>query len=133
MIAKKTIMIIEDNPLNMKLTAELLRIGGFDLIKAIDGKSAFEMLRQTTPDLIILDLQLPDMDGIEIMKKIKSDEKTKAIKVVAVTASVMKETEEQVAKAGFDGYIAKPINTREFVKQIKGILGGMEYVEKKDS
>jgi CheY-like chemotaxis protein len=121
--AKKTIMIIEDNPLNMKLTAELLRIGGFDLIKAVDGKSAFEILRQTIPDLIVLDLQLPDIDGFEVMKKIRSDEKTKTIKVVAVTASVMKEDEEQVAEAGFDGYIAKPINTREFVKQIKAILG----------
>ncbi|HBC71938.1 MAG TPA: two-component system response regulator [Coxiellaceae bacterium] len=120
---KKTILVIEDNLLNMKLAGDLLEAANsFKVIKAYDGKSAFEILQQTIPDLIVLDLQLPDIDGFEILKKIKSDERTKAVKVVIMTALVMKEDEERIAASGCDAYIPKPINTREFVKIINAIL-----------
>ena len=97
---KKTILVIEDNLLNMKLAGDLLEAANsFKVIKAYDGKSAFE-----------------------ILKKIKSDERTKAVKVVIMTALVMKEDEERIAASGCDAYIPKPINTREFVKIINAIL-----------
>ncbi|HBC71942.1 MAG TPA: two-component system response regulator [Coxiellaceae bacterium] len=120
---KKVILVIEDDPLNMKLVADLLEAaGGFEIIKASNRKSVFEILQQTIPDLIILDLQLPDIDGFEIMKRLKSNEITKAIKVVAMTSSITLEDEEQMAEFGFNRYIRKPINTREFVKIINGVL-----------
>src|SRR3989304_9869205 len=120
---KKVILVIEDDPLNMKLVADLLEAaGGFEIIKASNRKSVFEILQQTIPDLIILDLQLPDIDGFEIMKRLKSNERTKAIKVVAMTSSITLEDEEQMAEFGFNRYIRKPINTREFVKIINGVL-----------
>ena len=120
---KKVILVIEDDPLNMKLVADLLEAaGGFEIIKASNRKSVFEILQQTIPDLIILDLQLPDIDGFEIMKRLKSNERTKSIKVIAMTSSITLEDEEQMAEFGFNRYIRKPINTREFVKIINGVL-----------
>ncbi len=122
MEGKKTIMVVEDNPLNMKLASDLLKIGGFDVLEAADGKIALKILEQKIPDLILLDLQLPDMDGFEVMRRIKSNERTKSIRVVVMTASVMREDEKNIQSAGFDGYIPKPINTREFIKQVDSVL-----------
>ena len=121
---KKIILVIEDDPLNMKLVTDLLEAaGGFEVIKASNRKSVFEILQQTIPDLIVLDLQLPDIDGFEIMKRLKSNERTKSIKVIAMTSSITLEDEEQMAEFGFNHYIHKPINTREFVKIINEVYG----------
>lgn len=118
---KKKILIVEDDILNMKLVADLLEFNDFEVLKAENGKTALEILKTTLPDLILLDLQLPGIDGFEVLKQIRANEKTKMLKVVVMTASVTKEYEDKIAKTKFDDYIAKPINTREFIKKIKMI------------
>lgn len=119
---KKKILIVEDDVFNMKLVSDLLEFNGFEAIKAEDGPKALDILKTVLPDLILLDLQLPGIDGFEVLKQIRNNELTKKIKVIVMTASVTKEDEGRIEKAKFDGYIVKPINTREFVQKIKSIL-----------
>lgn len=121
MIARKKILIVEDDLLNMKLTADLLEFNGFEVVKAVDGPSTLHLLHQVQPDLILLDLQLPGMDGFEILDKIRANEKTKNLKVVVMTASVTKEDEQRIVVKSFNGYISKPIDTRAFIKTIKAM------------
>ncbi len=116
------VLIIEDNPLNMTLEADLLQMAGFNVLKAACAKEALEALQGTVPDLIILDIRLPDMDGFELFAKIRQDKKLAAVKVAAVTASAMKEDEEKIKALGFDAFIAKPIDIKNFARQISGLL-----------
>ncbi|MFA5271578.1 MAG: response regulator [Candidatus Omnitrophota bacterium] len=116
---KKTVLIVEDNPLNMKLESDLLEINGFLVLRATCGKEALDILRGSVPDIILLDVRLPDINGCELFKKIKQDARFDAVKIVAVTASVTKEEEEEIKKSGFDGFIAKPIRIKDFIQQIK--------------
>jgi len=116
---KKTVLIVEDNPLNMKLESDLLEINGFFVLKASCGKEAFDILNNSIPDMILLDIRLPDINGCELFKKIKQDLRFNAVKIIAVTASVTKEEEQEIKKSGFDGFIAKPISIKDFVRQIK--------------
>ena len=119
---KKLILVVEDNPLNMKLAADLLGLNNFDVLKACNGKSALEILKTNIPDLILLDIGLPDLDGFEVYRKIRDDERLDSIKVVALTALAMKEDEEKIKTAGFHFYLTKPIDTKNFIKKIKEIL-----------
>lgn len=119
---KKTILVVEDDPFSMKLEVDLLRFSGFDTISSVDGKSTLEALEGSKPDLILLDIGLPDMDGYEIHKKIKEDSRLAGIKVIALSASVMKEDQERIRAAGFDAFIPKPIDTKGLVKKIREIL-----------
>lgn len=116
---KKTVLIVEDNLLNMKLESDLLEANGLNVLKAFCGKEALDLLGSSLPDLILLDIRLPDTSGLELFKKIKQDPRLDSIKIIAVTASVTKEEEEEIKKANFDGFIAKPINIKDFVRQIK--------------
>jgi two-component system cell cycle response regulator DivK len=116
---KKTVLIVEDNLLNMKLESDLLEVNGLNVLKAFCGKEALDLLGSFLPDLILLDVRLPDTSGLELFKKIKQDPRLSSIKIIAVTASVTKEEEEEIKKANFDGFIAKPINIKDFVRQIK--------------
>jgi len=116
---KKTVLIIEDNALNMKLESDLLEINGFNILKATCGMEALDVLSNSIPDLILLDIRLPDINGLELFKKIRQDLRLRAVKIVAVTASVTREEEAEIKKAGFDGFIAKPIDIKDFVQQIK--------------
>lgn len=119
---KNTVLIVEDNPLNMTLESELLGMNGFNVLKATCGKEAMDILKSSIPDLIILDARLPDINGIELFKKIKQDKKTCHIKIAAVTASTMKEEEEEMKSIGFDAFIPKPIDIKKFVQQIKELI-----------
>ncbi|NQU73096.1 MAG: response regulator [Candidatus Omnitrophica bacterium] len=118
---KKTILVVEDNPLNMKLIVDLLELNDFIVLKADDGESALEILKRSLPDLILLDIQLPGMDGFELFRRIREDQGLDSVKVAALTALAMKEDEKKIMDAGFVAYIPKPIDTKAFIKEIKEI------------
>ncbi len=119
---KKTILIIEDEPLNMRLTVDLLEINGFNTLSCCDGIAALETLKKTTPDLILLDINMPKMNGYEVHENIRKDSRLDRVKVLALSASVMKEDEERIRAAGFDDFIPKPIDTKGLVKKIREYL-----------
>lgn len=116
------IMIVEDNPVNLKLAGDLLEIDGFEVYRCADAESALKGLEQFQPDLILMDVALPGMDGLTLTRKLKSEEKTKKIKILALTAFAMKSDRDRVMSAGCDGYITKPIDTRKFSSQINSYL-----------
>ena len=119
----KTILIVEDNDLNMKLFNDLLQANGFDTVQTRDGRKAMDLALEHHPDLILMDIQLPEISGLEITKMIKENEKLKDIPVVAVTAFAMKGDEEKIRQGGCEGYIAKPISVPDFLETIARFLG----------
>ena len=114
-----TILIVEDNELNMKLFRDLLEAHGYDTLEAKNGKDALKLIRDHQPDLIIMDMQLPEVSGLEVTRQIKNDDEIKAIPVVAVTAFAMKGDEEKFRAGGCEAYIAKPISVSQFVDTVK--------------
>jgi two-component system cell cycle response regulator DivK len=119
---KKTILVVEDDLLNMRLTVDLLELYGFKTLSFFDGKSALAALENTRPDLILLDIGLPGMDGYEIHKRIREDKRFDGIKIVALSAAVMKEDVEKMTACGFNAVIPKPIDTKGLIKRIKDFL-----------
>ncbi|WP_367343594.1 response regulator [Methanomethylovorans sp.] len=119
----KKILVVEDNPVNMELTVDLLESFGYYVIQAIDGFEALEKVTEKKVDLILLDIQLPKMDGMEVLSRLKSDLQTKDIPVVALTAHSMRGDEERFIKAGCSGYISKPIDIHNFRNIIRSHLG----------
>lgn len=113
MTAKK-ILIVDDNPSNLKLFTFLLASSGYALRTAVDAREALAALAEFHPDLVLLDLQLPDMDGLELARRLKADPSTKDIPIIAVTAYAMKGDEERARASGVDGYISKPIDKNSF-------------------
>lgn len=120
---KATVLVVEDNPDNL-LTVKALLQYGFNVIEAIDGEIGLHLAKTRHPDLILLDIALPKMDGIQVIKAIKADIKLAKIKIIALTASVMTEDREAVLVYGFDGFIAKPIDHTEFIQTIRQVLYG---------
>ena len=116
------ILIIEDNPANLTLTEYLVQFVGHTVISATDAEAGLAMARAEQPDLILMDIQLPGMDGLEATGLLKSDEATRAIPVIALTALVMKGDEERILAAGCDGYIGKPMRYQEVLKVIAAHL-----------
>jgi len=112
------ILVVEDNPTNMTLSVFLLRSAGHTVLSATDAEAGITLARAESPNLIVLDIQLPGMDGLEATALLKSDALTRAIPVVALTALAMKGDEERIRAAGCDAYIAKPIRYREFLATI---------------
>ena len=119
---KTTILIVEDDPGNRMLIADLLASTGYRPIEAEDGEEAIALTRQERPDLILMDLSLPRLDGWEATRRLKADADLKDIPVVALTAHAMVGDEAKALEAGCDGYIAKPINVWSFVEEIEGYL-----------
>lgn len=115
-------MIVEDNELNMKLFHDLLESRGYDIIETRDGMEALRMARTERPDLILMDIQLPEVSGLEVTKWIKEDDDLKAIPVVAVTAFAMKGDEEKIREGGCEAYIAKPISVQTFLDTVEQFL-----------
>jgi two-component system cell cycle response regulator DivK len=122
-MANELILIVEDNEKNLKLARDVLRFHGFRTVEAIDGESAVTMSLEHLPALILMDIQLPGIDGIVAMKQIRADPRTKHIPTVALTASVMTGDRERFDEAGFDGFIAKPIEVKNFPDQVRTYLG----------
>ena len=113
------ILIVEDNEKNMKLARDLLTYHGFEIVEATNAEDGLALARERMPHLILMDIQLPGMDGVTALGKLRADSATAKIPVVALTASVMKEDRERFGKAGFDGFITKPIDVRAFPQQVR--------------
>lgn len=116
------ILVVEDNAMNMELAVDLLKLHGYDVLSAQTGPEALEICGRESLDLVLMDVQLPGMDGLTVTKKLKEDEKTRHIPVVALTAHAMKGDEERMLREGCVGYIPKPIDTREFPKAIEEFI-----------
>lgn len=119
---KDTILIIEDNPINLKLVKVLLTTEGYEIHTASNAEEALNLLPTIKPRLILMDIQLPRMDGLELTRQLKADPTYKDIRIVAITAYAMKNDEEKAIAAGCDGYIAKPIDVTHFAETIAGYL-----------
>ena len=115
----KTILIVEDNELNLKLFQDLLEAHGFETLQTKDGREALKMAREHRPDLIIMDIQLPEVSGLEVTSWIKNDDSIKHIPIIAVTAFAMKGDEEKMREGGCEAYIAKPISVTKFIDTVK--------------
>ena len=120
----RRILVVEDNPLNLKLVREVLSFLKYDVIEAQSGEEALRAAKDTPPDLVLMDLQLPGIDGTETLHRLRQDTLGPDVPVVAVTAFAMAEDQERAACAGFDGYIEKPISVRALPGQIETFLGG---------
>lgn len=118
----KKILIVEDNDLNLKLFRDLLEANGYDTYETKEGIEAISLTRNVMPDLIIMDIQLPEISGLDITKKIKADGQISHIPVVAVTAFAMKDDEEKIMAAGCEAYLSKPIAIDDFLKTIRSFL-----------
>ena len=118
----KKVLIVEDNELNMKLFCDLLEAHDIDTVQAREGRRAFDMAREHRPDLIIMDIQLPEISGLEITKRLKQDDDLKSIPVIAVTAFAMKGDEQKILDGGCEDYIAKPIAVSGFIETIEKYL-----------
>jgi two-component system, cell cycle response regulator DivK len=121
-MSSKTILIVEDNELNMKLFNDLLQAHGYNTLQAKDGRVVVELTRKNRPDLILMDIQLPEISGLEITKMLKADDDLRSIPVVAVTAFAMKGDEQKIRNGGCDGYIAKPISVASFLQTVSRFL-----------
>ena len=121
---KDKILIVEDNPQNMRLIEMVLKARDYALLKATDGEEALDIATRERPDLIIMDIQLPKMSGLEVTKRLRQMPEFSHIPIIALTAYAMKGDEEKFIEAGCDAYLSKPINTRELPKVIAGMLSG---------
>ena len=122
----KTVLIVEDNELNMKLFHDLLDSQGYETLQTREGLQALALARQHRPDLILMDIQLPEISGLEVTKWLKDDEELHHIPVVAVTAFAMKGDEERIRQGGCEAYISKPISVTHFLEVVRKHLGPVE-------
>ena len=119
----KTVLIVEDNELNMKLFHDLLEAQGYETLETREGLQALSLARQHRPDLILMDIQLPEISGLEVTKWLKEDDALKSIPVVAVTAFAMKGDEEVIRQGGCEAYISKPISVTGFLDTVRRFIG----------
>jgi two-component system cell cycle response regulator DivK len=120
---KKTVLIVEDNELNMKLFHDLLDAHGYATVQTRNGLEALGLARTHRPDLILMDIQLPEVSGLEVTKWLKQDESLRAIPVIAVTAFAMKGDEERIREGGCEAYLSKPISVSKFLETVRQYLG----------
>jgi CheY-like chemotaxis protein len=116
------ILVVDDNPTNLKLVSDVLAYDGYRILKATDAEEAQQIIRESPPDLILMDIALPGMDGLTLTRQVKADEVTRHIVVVALTAFAMKGDDDKARAAGCDGYITKPIDTRKLSGLVAGYL-----------
>jgi CheY-like chemotaxis protein len=119
----KTILVIEDNEMNMKLMKAVLKIGPYRMLEAVDAETGLALARKDPPDLILMDIQLPGMDGLSATRIIKSDQELKKIPVIAITGFAMDADKENAREIGFEAYIVKPFNVKIFLETLATILG----------
>jgi two-component system cell cycle response regulator DivK len=117
------ILIVEDNEKNMKLVRDVLRFKGYETIEAVNGTDGVRLTKERKPDLVLMDIQLPDIDGITALGQIRADAETRSIPVLAVSASVMPDDQQRIVASGFDAYVTKPINVKSFVETVERFLG----------
>ena len=121
-MANELILIVEDNPQNQKLARDVLQVKGYRVLVAETAEAGIPMALKEKPDLVLMDIHLPGMNGIEALHVLRGNRDTAPIPVIAVTASVMQSDRNLITDAGFDGYIAKPINLKEFLDAVKAML-----------
>jgi two-component system cell cycle response regulator DivK len=119
----RRILIVEDNEKNLKLVRDILQAKGFETMEAISAEDGLALVKLHHFELILMDIQLPGMNGIEALARLRADEKTRDIPVVAVTASVTIQDQSQITRAGFDAFISKPINLKEFLATVNSFAG----------
>ncbi|MDE3015354.1 MAG: response regulator [Pseudomonadota bacterium] len=123
---KKRILIVEDNDLNLKLFRDLLTAHGYETIETKEGIEAVSLTKSERPDLILMDIQLPEISGLDVMRRLKSDDAIRNIPIIAVTAFAMKDDEEKILSAGCEAYISKPISIVPFLNTVRKFLGEEE-------
>ena len=128
----KNILLVEDNPVNRRLAVFLLRSQGYEVREATTALEALEMLEKERPDLIVMDIQLPGMDGLEATRKIKAQPATTDIPIIAVTSYAMNGDREKAMAAGCAGYVTKPIDKNVFIREVAAHLGGKSKIEGED-
>jgi CheY-like chemotaxis protein len=116
------ILLVDDNPINLKLASEVLMAGGYRTVTAADAEQARELLNTLIPDLILMDIALPGMDGLSLTKLIKTEPRLRHVPVIALTAYAMRGDDAKALAAGCDGYISKPIDTRILIEQVAAII-----------
>jgi two-component system cell cycle response regulator DivK len=119
-----SILIVEDNDKNMKLARDVLQAKGYKTLEAVTGEEGVKVAKEQLPDLVLMDIQLPGINGIEAFRQIRADAKTSRIPVVALTASVTPTDRSAISAAGFDAFISKPINLKEFLDTVKRLIEG---------
>jgi two-component system cell cycle response regulator DivK len=119
----KTVLVVEDNELNMKLFHDLLEANGYHIVQTRNGLEAIDLARKHHPDLILMDIQLPEVSGLEVTKWLKEDDDLRSIPVVAVTAFAMKGDEERIRQGGCEAYLSKPISVAKFIETVKAYAG----------
>ena len=117
-----TVLIVEDNDKNMKLARDVLQAKGYQTLEAVSGEEGVKLAKEKKPDLVLMDIQLPGINGIEAFRQIRADAKTRGIPVVALTASVTPTDRSAIAAAGFDAFLGKPINLKEFLDTVKRLV-----------
>ena len=120
----KRILVVDDNPRNLKLAFDVLEDAGYEVVEAVNAEEAQSMIDRSLCDLILMDIALPGMDGLTLTRKIKANERTKHIRIIALTAFAMKGDDQKALAAGCDGYITKPIDIHQLPVQVAEILGG---------
>lgn len=120
------ILVVEDNERNLKLVRDVLQFAGYDVVEARSGEQGVALAKECSPDLVLMDIQLPHMDGAEALHRLRESPETRTIPVVALTAFAMREDHEQALRAGFDGYLEKPISVRDLPEQVRHFLDGKE-------
>ena len=121
-MANELILIVEDNDKNLKLVRDVLQHRGYQTIEAVTGEDGVRLARERHPDLVLMDIQLPGIDGITALGQLRADPTTRAIPVIAVTASAMTHDRKKIMAAGFDGYQSKPIKVKEFMDAVREML-----------
>jgi len=119
-----TVLIVEDNDKNMKLARDVLQAKGYQTLEAVTGEEGVKLAREKKPDLVLMDIQLPGINGIEAFRQIRAHENTKGIPVVALTASVTPTDRSAITAAGFDAFLGKPIDLKEFLDTVKRLVEG---------
>jgi two-component system, cell cycle response regulator DivK len=119
---RKCVLIVEDNPLNMKLFSAMIAAQGYEVLQASDGSQGLDLAQRKHPDLIIMDIQLPSMSGLEVTQNLKSDNATRDIPIIATTAFALRGDEEVILASGCDGYMAKPIAISQFLELIETFM-----------
>jgi len=116
------VLIVEDNEKNMKLVRDILQAKGYETAEAVNAEDGIKLALERVPDLVLMDIQLPGMNGMEALKVLRSEPKTAKVPVVAITASVMTQDRKQIMDTGFDGFIEKPINLKEFLATVQAAI-----------
>jgi two-component system cell cycle response regulator DivK len=121
-VTPRRILVVEDNPLNLKLVRDVLQFAGYDVVEAQSGEEGLRVAQQDPPDLVLMDLQLPGIDGTETLRRMREGSLGRDVPVVAVTAFAMAEDRERASLAGFDGFVEKPISVRELPGQVEAFM-----------